>query len=243
MTMSSGNGEHARFADDVAPWLLDALEGDEREAFERHLSACGRCREEVSALRPAVEALPLAAPPMRAPGELRDSIMRVVESEAELLHAAGDAADRPPKRERERRRFPGFGGLRPAFAAAAASLVLVAGVGGYLIGTGGDDGQGGRVVSAQVTYPAAKASVRTDDGKAWLDVTNMPPPAGNRVYQVWLKRDGHSPMPTRALFVVGSGSVAIPGGVGNADQVLVTPEPAGGSPLPTHAPVIVAKTA
>jgi anti-sigma-K factor RskA len=242
--MGNGNGDHARYADDVAPWLLGALEGDEREAFERHLGACGRCREEVSALRPAVEALPLAAPPIRPPTELRDRIMRVVESEAELLNAAGEEADRPPRPERERRRLPGWlsGGLRPAFAAAAAALVLVAGVGGYLIGNGGS-GDNERVVAAQVTFPAAKASVRTEGDRAWLDVTNMPEPAGNRVYQVWLKRNGHSPMPTRALFVVGSGSVTIPGGVGDADQVLVTPEPPGGSPLPTHAPVIVANTA
>jgi hypothetical protein len=85
--------------------------------------------------------------------------------------------------------------------------------------------------------------VREQDGRASLQLTNMPAPPSGRVYQVWLKRDGENPRPTRALFVVRSGSVAIPGGVGDADQVLVTDEPPGGSLAPTRQPVIVAHTA
>jgi anti-sigma-K factor RskA len=238
MTGNETNG-HGRFRDDVAPWLLGALADDERREFERHLAVCGRCREEVAALRPAVEALPLAAPPVVPPPELRDRIRSVVESEARLLQAAGEQADRPPKRER--RRFPSFGGLRPAFVAALAALVVAVGVGGYLIGNAG--GGGARVVAAKVTFPAAQASVRTQGSEASLQVTNMPSPPKGRVYQVWLKRDRGMPQPTRALFVIRSGSVDIPGGIKGADQVLVTAEPAGGSLQPTMQPVIVANTA
>jgi anti-sigma-K factor RskA len=71
----------------------------------------------------------------------------------------------------------------------------------------------------------------------------MPSPPPGRVYQVWLMRDGAKPQPTRALFVVRSGSVNIPGGTKGADHVLVTAEPAGGSLQPTTQPVIVANTA
>jgi anti-sigma-K factor RskA len=237
MTGNELNG-HGRFRDDVAPWLLGALPDDERREFERHLAVCGRCREEVAALRPAVEALPLAAPPVVPPPELHDRIMTVVESEARLLQAAGEQADRPPKRER--RRLNAFGGLRPAFVAAMAALVLAVGVGGYLIGNAG--GGGARVVAAKVTFPAAQASVRTEGTEASLQLANMPAPPKGRVYQVWLKRDGRKPQPTRALFVVRSGSVSIPGGIKGADQVLVTAEPAGGSLQPTMQPVIGANT-
>jgi len=238
MAENETNG-HGRFRDDVAPWLLGALPDDERQEFERHLARCGRCREEVAALRPAVEALPLAAPPVIPPPELRDRIMTAVESEARLLQAAGEQADRPPRRKR--RRWNAFGGLRPAFVAAMAALVLAVGVGGYLIGNAG--GGGARVVAAKVTFPAAQASVRTQGGEASLQLANMPAPPKGRVYQVWLKRDGRMPQPTRALFVVRSGSVTIPGGIKGADQVLVTAEPAGGSLQPTTQPVIVANTA
>jgi anti-sigma-K factor RskA len=242
--IGNGNGDHARFGDDVAPWLLRALSDDEQAAFERHLAACGRCREEVVALRPAVEVLPLAAPPVDPPPELGDRIMRVVNSEAELLQAAGEEADRPEPRKRERRRRPMFASLRPGLAAAAACVALAAGVIGYAIGnSGGGGGGGANVVAAKVSFPTARVSLRTQDGDASLQLTNMPSPPRGRVYQVWLKRDGEMPRPTRALFVVRSGSVSIPGGVRDADQVLVTAEPRGGSPMPTRQPVIAANTA
>jgi len=238
--MTNEHENHARYGDDVAPWLLGALAEQERTEFERHLAACGRCREEVAALRPAVEALPLAAPPVDPPPELRDRIMREVESEAQLLEAAGDEADRPPARERRRR--PLFGSLRPALVGAFAAVVLAVGVGGYLIGNAGSGG-GAHVVAAKVTFPTAQASVRTEGDQASLQLANMPAPPPGRVYQVWLKRNGQNPRPTRALFVVRSGSVNIPGGTQGADQVLVTAEPPGGSLAPTSTPVIVANTA
>ena len=240
--MTNETNGHARYGDDVAPWLLGALDDDERQAFERHLAACGRCREEVAALRPAVEALPLAAPPVVPSPELRDRIMSVVESEAQLLEAAGEHADRPPKAARKRRRRPAFGGLRPALVGGLAALVVAVGVGGYLIGNSGSGG-GEHVVAAKVSFPAAQASVHTEGDQASLQLANMPSPPPGRVYQVWLKRNGQNPQPTRALFVVRSGSVTIPGGIKSADQVLVTAEPPGGSLQPTTQPVIVAQTA
>jgi anti-sigma-K factor RskA len=238
--IGNGNDDHAQFRDDLAPWLLGALADGEREAFERHLAACGRCREEVAALRPAVEVLPLSAPPVAPPPELRDRIMRVVRSEAELLQAAGESADRPERRERRRR--PVLGSLRPALAAAAAAAVLAAGAVGYVIGNSGG-GAGEHVVAAKVAFPTARASVRTKDGQASLQIANMPAPPRGRVYQVWLRRNGEMPRPTQALFVVRSGAVVIPGGLQGADQVMVTAEPPGGSALPTSQPVIVANTA
>jgi anti-sigma-K factor RskA len=235
---NESNG-HSRYADDVAPWLLGALPEEERRAFERHLAGCGRCREEVAALRPAVEALPLASPPVPAPRALHERIMRTVESEAELLQAAGEGADRPAREDRRRR--PLFGSLRPALVAGLAAAAVAIGVLGYLIGQEAEPGA--REVAANVTFPSAAATVRTQGGQAELKLTNMPPPPHGKVYEVWLRRGGQSPRPTTALFVVRSGSVSIPGGLKGASQVLVTAEPAGGSLVPTSKPVIVANTA
>jgi hypothetical protein len=50
-----------------------------------------------------------------------------------------------------------------------------------------------------------------------------------------------APAPTSALFGVtasGDGDVDVPGNLKGITEVLVTPEPAGGSQTPTHAPVI-----
>ena len=59
---------------------------------------------------------------------------------------------------------------------------------------------------------------------------------------MWIARDGQVEPST--LFQVhrdGTGAAAIPDGLEDADQVMVTLEPPGGSPQPTRAPIIVTK--
>ncbi len=61
------------------------------------------------------------------------------------------------------------------------------------------------------------------------------------IYEVWIARGGTVQPST--LFQVhrnGSGAAAIPEGLDDADQVMVTLEPPGGSRKPTRAPIIVA---
>jgi hypothetical protein len=61
---------------------------------------------------------------------------------------------------------------------------------------------------------------------------------------VWLVHGKQAPQPTNALFDVnadGSTAVDVPGSLKGVDQVLVTPEPKGGSTVPTHTPVIAAQ--
>jgi anti-sigma-K factor RskA len=72
----------------------------------------------------------------------------------------------------------------------------------------------------------------------------MSPPPPGKIYEVWLKRARGAPVPTSILFSVtssGSGEVGLPADLRRFNQVLVTPEPAGGSHVPTHTPVIVAR--
>jgi hypothetical protein len=86
--------------------------------------------------------------------------------------------------------------------------------------------------------------VRVVSGRGELIVRHMPPPPGGKIYEVWLERDGRNPTPTSALFDVtssGAGAVDIPGDLRGVREVLVTPEPRGGSLAPTHLPVIVAR--
>ena len=57
--------------DAVYTYALDALTGEERASFEAHLAGCAQCRNELEAIRPAVESLedwPVDV--MRAPGSL-----------------------------------------------------------------------------------------------------------------------------------------------------------------------------
>jgi anti-sigma-K factor RskA len=217
---------------DAAPYVLGSLADAER--YREHLATCAACRAEVAKLQRAVNMLPATVPPVAAPESLRERVLGTVRSEAELLRAAGDHADRAPTRAgRSRaRRLP----LWSAGIAVAASIAVAA----IVIGGGSTSNE--RVTSAQVAQAAhgARASLRQAGGRGELVVTNMPQPPRGRIYEVWLNR-GASPQPTDALFGVtsgGSGSVDIPSSLHGVREVVVTSEPLGGSPRPTSQPLL-----
>jgi anti-sigma-K factor RskA len=237
--------DHVEWADNVGAYLLGALPPDELQAFEAHLDACPECRRDVEELRVAADALPVSVQPVAPPPALKQRIMAVVESEAELLAAAGRRADVPePVRPRRARRS--FGGwlLRPGVALACAAVLLVAGgVAGVLLAGGGDDA---RTVVASATAPGADVKLEIHGDGATLIARDMPAPPEGRIYQVWLKRPGSDPEPTSVLWSTradGSADVAVPGSLEGVEAVLVTDEPEGGSDTPSKPPVITAETA
>jgi anti-sigma-K factor RskA len=231
-----------RLHDEAAAWVLGALDNAEAAEFVRRMEASPEVRKEVAELQEAADALPFSVVPVGPPPELRDRIMAVVESEAELLHATGARADRP-----SHPRTPWWRSLlRPLPVAATACVLLLAGLAaGLLIDGGGSESA--RTVAAQVTGEGtanATAQVEIDADHAELVVDGMRSPGAGHVYQVWYVRDGQSdPVPAGALFDVdssGQGAAALPGGVDDVASVLVSVEPAGGSQKPTTQPVIAA---
>ena len=243
--MTTPGPQHERWADSVGSYLLGALPDDEREGFVAHLEACPVCRNDVEELGIAAEALPLSVPSVAPPPTLKDRIMAVVESEAELLAAAGDAAAEPRRAApaRARRRFLGGWSLRPAVALVCAAVLLVAGgVAGALL-SGGD---GERTVVASTTVPGARVELEVHDDASTLVVRNLREPPQGRTYQVWLKRPGRDPEPTSVLWEPrsnGSAEVAVPGSLDDVEAVLVTDEPRGGSEKPSRPPFITASLA
>jgi anti-sigma-K factor RskA len=229
----SGPG-HEHWHDATAAYLLGALDDVERAAFEEHLAGCPACREEVDLLRPAVKALPVSVEPVAPPPSLKARIMAEVEREASLLAAAGPEADRPPAERTRRRRFS----LRvPRLVpAAVAAGLLVAGI-AIGVAVGGLQGADERSVTAQVSGASgATVSLEMNGEEGRLMARELPAPPSGRVYQVWLKRDGHAPEPTAALFMPsrdGAATASVPGALEDVDQVIVTDEPDGGSPQPT----------
>jgi anti-sigma-K factor RskA len=223
---------HEHWHDATAAYLLGALDELERAAFEEHLAGCPACREEVEQLLPAAQALPVSVEPMAPPPALKARIMAEVEREASLLAAAGPEADRPPARRGRRRFHLRVPRLVPV--AVAAALLVV----GVAIGVGATALRGGpeRTVAAEVTAPGATVSLEVNGEEGRLLARGLPAPPSGRVYQVWLKRDGHAPEPTAALFVpsrAGAATASVPGSLEGIDQVMVTDEPDGGSPQPT----------
>jgi len=235
--------DHERWADSVGSYLLGAMPDDELGGFEAHLSECPACHDEVDRLRVAADGLPVSVPLVPPPPALKNRIMAVVESEAELLHATGARADRPYRAART----PWWRSLlRPLPVAATACVLLLAGVAaGLLIGGGGPESA--RTVAAQITgagTASASARVEIEADRAQLVVDGMRSAPAGHVYQVWYVHDGQTdPVPAGALFDVdssGQGAAALPGGVDDVKSVLVSVEPAGGSQKPTTQPVIAA---
>jgi anti-sigma factor RsiW len=253
--------------DDAGAWVLGALPEDEHERFAAHLAGCAICRREVAELQMVADTLPLAAPQVAPPPELKERIMAAVRAEAAVLAAAGPEADvaaipeapeaapaapaRRPRPERSKRergwwRRPLLA-LRPLPAAALAAVLIALGVGAGVLLSGGG-GESARTVQAQVvapSAPSARASLTVSGDHATLSVSGFPAPPSGRVYQVWVKRPGRDPAPTNALFSVrdGRATVEVPGSMRGVDQVLVTDEPDGGSRKPTRSPVIIAQPA
>jgi anti-sigma-K factor RskA len=236
--------------DDAGAWVLGALPADEERRFADHLAGCDVCQREVGELQIVADTLPLAAPQMAPPPELKERIMATVRAEAAVLEAAAPDADVAPAlapaptrapREKKKRRW--LIGLRPIPAALAAAVLIALGVTGGVLLSGGPSG---KTVQAQVVGPpGARAALTVADNRATLKVDDFPAPPSGRVYQVWLKRPGRPPDPTTALFRVrdGSATVDVPGSMKGVDQVLVTAEPDGGSRAPTRQPVIIAQPA
>jgi len=231
----------------VASYVLGALPEDEHERFATHLATCDDCRSGVAELQVAADALPLAAVQLVPPPELKDRIMAVVGSEAQMQRAAETRGDEPaaaPHRPWWRRSFLA---IRPLPAAAAAAVLIALGVVGGVLLSGGDSA---RTVQGKVeiaSAPNARASLQLSDDATKLSVRNMPPPPSGKVYQVWLKRPAQDPTPTTALFRVdsrGSADVEVQRGkLKGVEAVLVTAEPDGGSMKPTSNPVIAVSTA
>jgi len=217
----------------AAPYVLGALTEDEHEDFIRHMDSCAVCREEVAALQVVAANLPAAAPQVSAPPELKRRLMATVHQEASLRATAGAERTpiRPPRRAQR---------WRPALALAGAAVVALLAV--IALAPGGGSAST-RVVSAQVTPASASASLRLSDQHAELDIAGMPQLPADRVYEVWVERSGAAD-PTDALFTVssnGRASVNVPGDLHDAQAVMVTAEPLGGSSKPTSAPVILAR--
>lgn len=221
--------DHRRWEDELAAWMLGALEESEAEAVERHLAQCERCRTDVDWLRPAVDAIPASVTQVAAPPRLRGELLGTVRSEARR------AASRP---RRARRPLAGFGMPRPAIAALGAAVVVAAGVAGYAL-RGDDDAETLQVRTAPVAR-GAEAELVVEDGTGTLHASGMPRLGRDQVFQAWVRDQGEDALQPSEVFVAGRDGTAtatIPG-LENAAQVMVTREPRGGSEQPTTTPML-----
>jgi hypothetical protein len=105
---------------------------------------------------------------------------------------------------------------------------------------GSSSGPNARVLTGKVVGTGT-AQLRIVPGRASLVVHHFAQPPAGKIYQVWVVRGTGAPAPTSALFsptAAGNAVVDVPVNIKDVSAVMVTPEPMGGSPHPTHSPVI-----
>lgn len=218
--------DHKRWSEDLAAYMLGALDPREAEEFEHHLDGCEHCQGELRWLQPAVHALPEEVDRTEPPPQLRESLMAEVRADVR-------AQARPaPSRPRARRWF-----LKPAVGFAVLAL-LVAGVVGYEVGKDGSgDGNGGSTIVRQIDGITVTMVSEGDGGTLRLaGVRRLPP---GKVLEAWVERDGEVEA-VPALFVPdrhGQAETKI-ADMSGVETVMVTEEPRGGSETPTGEPIM-----
>jgi len=219
--------DHKRWSEDLAAYVLGALEADEVAGFERHLEGCERCQEEMRWLQPAVATLPEAVERLEPPPQLRATLM------AEVREDVREAESRAAAPRRSWRQWL----LKPAVGLAVVAL-LVAGVVGYEVGKDDSgDGGGASTLERQVGDLTVKMVQEGDGGTLHLSGVHQLP--ADKVLEAWVEREGEVEA-VPALFVPdrnGQAETRITDMNGVA-TVMVTEEPRGGSNQPTGEPIM-----
>lgn len=258
--------EHETLQELAGPYALDVLDAGERRAFERHLPECAECQRAVADARAVAEALAHTVEPVAPPASLRARVLEAATatvpgatsvrrspagafpwwlaaaaSVAAIVSGLGwwNATDRLARTESE---------LQAARQTLAASQSRMA-----------DAQSVADRVTRELSVLAAADVVRIDltgqpaapaaSGRVYwsrsrgttFTAANLPPLEAGRVYQLWFVTAGP---PVSAALVrpdAGGGFETVmpsPGGV-EPTAFALSVEPAGGSPGPTGAMLLV----
>lgn len=222
----------------TAGYALDALDPDERRAFEAHLAGCERCQEELASFWETTEALAVAASGPEPSLELRERILADVHAEPQVV---------VPFESRRRRTVP----VLAAAAAIAAVVALGIGLWASDLSSQLDDTRAAldreRAAAEVLVDPAARTVslqagegqlVVNPQGQAVLVLHGLEPAPSGKTYEMWIVEGGTQ---VRAgLFPGRDGAdvVGVDGAVGAGNIVAVTIEPAGGVDAPTTPPIV-----
>ena len=229
----------------VAPYAVDAVEADERAAFEAHLADCGDCRDELASLRVATEHL-TAASAHQAPAALKGRVLASASispqgpPKAAPAPSAGSAGESGGRRRR-----------LPWIAAAAALAVVIAGAGSIAVDSRLDERTEATALDRDVMMVTSAPDAHAMDvplGNAHVVMSekmhgvvvmgaDVPMPADGMEYQAWLVLAdgsylaGPTFMPDEAGVVLAHMDAPMEG----VTSFAITAEPHGGSAAPTGA--------
>ena len=224
----------------TAGYALDALDPEERSAYEAHLPGCEHCQRELASFWETTEALAVAASGPEPSPALRERILADVRAEP-LQNVV-------PFEPRRRRLAPVLGAVAAVAAVVALALGLWASdLSSQLAETRAALAR--KQAAAEVLAdPDARSVALTEgdgrlvvdpDGQAVLVVDGLGPAPKGKTYALWVVSHGEDPVPA-GLFPGRDGREITPieGTVESGQVVLVTIEDAGGVDAPTSEPII-----
>jgi anti-sigma factor RsiW len=187
----------------VAAYALDALDEDERCAYEEHLAECERCRTELAGLADTAGTLGLAADTGDPPASLRGRILDAARAEGPSNVVAIGSA--------RRKRFALMGGVAAAVAAAALAVGLYAALSGG---------------------PSKELAVSVEGGVAHATVSGFDAAPAGKTYELWVI-EGTTPRPAGLFAGGDEQVVTLTRPAPGGSTVAVTLERSGGATTPT----------
>jgi anti-sigma factor RsiW len=238
----------------IGAYALDAVDDDEREAVERHLAVCARCRAELAEHREVAALLAYDGQP--APDDVWDRIVVSLEEPPPAMRLKVDGPVEPVSLE-ERRRANGQRRIWMTAAAIAAAIALVLGL---VVVAQRDDGGSPSLVALADEALADPSSTRTalrpsdgepgpeatavvtTDGRGFLLAPDLPTLASDRTYQLW----GVVGEDAISLGVLGPDPEVVAFNVDDPSQFAayaITDETSGGVITSQNQPLVVGETA
>jgi anti-sigma-K factor RskA len=215
----------------TAGYALDALDDDERRAYEDHLAGCEYCRDELASFWDVTSALAVAASGPEPSAQLRDRVLASVQAEPQTVVPLAS-----PRRR----------SATPVIAAIAAVAAVVAiGLGVYAVSLSNDlEETRAALAQAPRVVPIEGADGRLvvqAQGRGWLALSGLPDAPAGKTYEIWVI-EGQTPR--RAGLFDGAPSatlVKVERRVPAGAVIAVTEEQDGGVNAPTTAPVLTSK--
>jgi anti-sigma-K factor RskA len=245
-------------------YALDALDAEERQAFEEHLRGCATCRAEVRELLATAGLLGVAAAE-QPPATLKERVMAEVDrtrQDPPLVITSPPPSAKPAEPAAVPTNvvaLPRWNAARIFQLAAALVTVIAVGLGVWGIQArqhaNNDKGQIAALndvlaaPDAQVLSPAVQGTafaghanvvVSKSLGMVAFVGADLKQPPSDRTYELWFMTADGSARPAGLIKVGSDGKVTqlLNGSLGDAAQVGITIEPSGGSKQPTTQPVL-----